>query len=213
MIAVMGWKPSVRSSDMKPLWIQWELILLRDVTLDRRESVWAPVCLYMFANKLCQSFRSGGFCEMDMDKKRVYPEEETTMMARGLTKSVSNSVRLPLPSSLALSIMSGFESTQNINLRLTSTAKPSGLTRSTNRPYRKYWHQLNVKQLLEMRECVCVCVLTCINEDLRLSSRSHRRSVDCSRRQICPIDSVLSAVIGYSDNYRTLDTHTKTQTC
>lgn len=71
---------------------------------------------------------------MDMDKKRVYPEEETTMMARGLTKSVSNSVRLPLPSRLALSIMSGFESTQNINLRLTSTAKPSGLTRSTNRP-------------------------------------------------------------------------------
>lgn len=73
MIAVMGWKPSVRSSDMKPLWIQWELILLRDVTLDHRESVWAPVCLYMFANKLCQSFRSGGFCEMDMDKKRVLP--------------------------------------------------------------------------------------------------------------------------------------------
>lgn len=212
MIAVMGWKPSVRSSDMKPLWIQWELILLRDVTLDRRESVWAFVCTCLQIN-CAKASEVAGFVRWIWTKRESYPEEETTMMARGLTKSVSNSVRLPLPSRLALSIMSGFESTQNINLRLTSTAKPSGLTRSTNRPYRKYWHQLNVKQLLEMRECVCVCVLTCINEDLRLSSRSHRRSVDCSRRQICPIDSVLSAVIGYSDNYRTLDTHTKTQTC
>ena len=38
-----------------------------------RESVWAPVCLYVFANKPCQSFRSGRFCEMDMDIKRVLP--------------------------------------------------------------------------------------------------------------------------------------------
>lgn len=52
-------------------------------------------------------------------------------MARGLTRSVSKRVRLPLPSRLALSITSGLESTQNINLRFTSTARPSGLTRST----------------------------------------------------------------------------------
>lgn len=62
--------------------------------------------------------------------KWFYPVEETTMIARGLTKSVSNRVLLPLPSKLARSITSGVESTQNISRRLTSTAKPSGLTRS-----------------------------------------------------------------------------------
>lgn len=59
-----------------------------------------------------------------------HPVEETTMMARGLTSSVSKSVRLPLPSRLELSITSGLESTQNISRRFTSTARPSGLTRS-----------------------------------------------------------------------------------
>lgn len=64
-------------------------------------------------------------------EKGLYPVEETTMMARGLTRSVLKRVLLPLPSRLDLSMMSGFESTQNINLRFESTAKPSGLTRST----------------------------------------------------------------------------------
>lgn len=59
-----------------------------------------------------------------------HPVEETTMMARGLTSSVSKSVRLPLPSRLELSITSGLESTQNISRRFASTARPSGLTRS-----------------------------------------------------------------------------------
>lgn len=59
-----------------------------------------------------------------------YPVEETATMARGFTRSVSNRVRLPLPSRLAVSIRSMLESTQNISLRVGSSARPSGLTRS-----------------------------------------------------------------------------------
>lgn len=98
----------------------------------------------------------------DMDRG-LYPVEETTMMARGLTRSVSNRVRLPLPSRLELSITSGFESTQNISLRLTSTVKPSGLTRST-------WSSETTQKalslfktptivIIEIKECKCALLL------------------------------------------------------
>lgn len=77
--------------------------------------------------------------------KRFYPLDETTIMALGLTKSVSNRVRLSLPSKLATSMLSGDESTQNINLRWTSTAKPSGLSRS---PKKQRGHIRNVGSMI-----------------------------------------------------------------
>ena len=47
----------------------------------------------------------------------------------GLTRSVSNRTLRPLPSRLACSILSGVLSTQNMALRTTSTARPSGLVK------------------------------------------------------------------------------------
>lgn len=131
------------------------------------------------------------------------------MMALGLTKSLSNSVRLPLPSRFALSIMSGFESTQNICLRLTSTAKPSGLTRSTERRGNTLKIvDIALFQVDDVDKVVMVSLFTCVDEDFRLSSRRHRSSVDGSCRQIRPVDSVLFAVMGNTNDYRALETDT-----
>lgn len=125
--------------------------------------------------------------------KRSHPLEETTMMALGLTKSLSNSVRLWLPSKLATSMISGDESTQNINLRWTSTAKPSGLTRSPGSKKATLETSIPFKDSNHRREMISYwswwVSRALLQRPWRLglwfwqTSRSNKRGFLCSRRR------------------------------
>lgn len=84
-------------------------------------------------------------------------------MARGFTRSVSNRVLLPLPSRLEVSITSVLESTQNIAPRWASTAKPSGLTRSTQQNQANMELGQNNRSYCEEGQCVSLLVLMSIS--------------------------------------------------
>lgn len=182
--------------------------------------------------KLSQGFGSGGLCELNgpslmilfCKTKQKMPERQKQKVAEGFTRW-----RRPLwwrggwPSLCRTASASRFRpgwrfrSRQGSSRPRTSTyvwrPPPNPLDwpdlHGAGRPHTKRSFKTS-HNIYHRNEGVCKCVLTCVNEYLRLGSRCHWSSVDCSRRQICPIDSVLFAVMGYTNNYGTLNTHTWT---